>query len=426
MNINNNLPLRGRRLLIAASGSIAVVKTPILVSSLVKAGAEVKCILTPSACKFVRPISLTTLSRNKCYQDSDQWNSEQIKPLHIDLAEWADLIIVAPLSASSLARWTHGLAEGLLASVLLACECPIIASPAMNTGMWQNKYVLGNWQKLQEDPRVITIPPNSGLLACDRVGDGRMGEPDLIQIAINHALLHFEKYGNLKHDFKGKRFLVTTGPTREKLDPARLLTNRSSGKMGVLLAQAARLRGATVDLIHGPLELPKSWLEGLNIYEITSAKEMETRLEELHKTADVIAMASAITDLTKKQGAEKTKYEKRVFLENLERSLTLTPDLLRQIGLKKTKEQILLGFAALTGNDLSIRKIGEEKRQKKGCDLLMANPIDKPSQGFEVDLNGGWLLGPQNMAIEIQKTSKLSLANQILDEIQRLKSNISK
>ena len=181
------------------NGEIAAVKTPILVSSLVKAGAEVKCIVTPSACKLVSPISLTTLSRNKCYQDSDQWKSEQIKPLHIDLAEWADVVVIAPLSASSLARWTNGIGEGLLASVLLACECPIIAAPAMNTGMWQNRYVISNWEKLQKDPRVITIPPNSGLLACDRVGDGRMGEPDLIQIAINHALLHFEKHGNLKH-----------------------------------------------------------------------------------------------------------------------------------------------------------------------------------------------------------------------------------
>jgi len=260
MNIETSCPLEGRRLLVAASGSIAAVKTPLLVSALIKAGAEVRCTITPSAARLVSPLALATLSRNRCYQDIDQWNPQESKPLHIALAEWAEIVVVAPLSASSLARWTQGLADGLLASLLLACECPVIAAPAMNTAMWENLAIKSNWQKIKQNRRVLPLPPSSGLLACDRLGDGRMVDPEIIQLAIASALIQKDQNGLLKNDWVGKSLLVTSGPTIEPLDPARVLTNRSSGRMGVILAQAARFRGAKVDLVHGPLQLPKSWL----------------------------------------------------------------------------------------------------------------------------------------------------------------------
>ena len=238
MKIEAARPLMGRRLLVAVTGSIAAVKTPLLVSALIKAGAEVRCLVTPSAARLVSPVALASLSRHRCYQDEDQWNSSEPRPLHVALAEWAELVIVAPLSATSLARWTQGLAEGLLASLLLACERPVLAAAAMNTAMWSNPAVRRNWQELQTDPRVLPLAPESGLLACDRIGDGRMADPKLIELAVVSGLLQADETGRLQRDWQGRRLLVTAGSTVEVLDPARLLINRSSGRMGVLLAQA--------------------------------------------------------------------------------------------------------------------------------------------------------------------------------------------
>ena len=192
--------LQGRRILVAVSGSIAAVKTPLLVSALVKSGAQVRCVVTPSAAQLVSAVALASLSRHRCYQDDDQWDPREPRPLHVALAEWAELVIVAPLSASTLARWTQGLGDGLLASLLLACECPVVAAAAMNTGMWSQPAVRRNWALLAEDPRVLRLAPESGLLACDRIGDGRMADPELIRLAAESALLTHASNGSLPWD----------------------------------------------------------------------------------------------------------------------------------------------------------------------------------------------------------------------------------
>ena len=425
MKIESTHPLKGRRLLVAVSGSIAAVKTPILVSALVKAGAQVRCIITPSASRLVSPIALATLSRNQCYQDEDQWSPKETRPLHIALAEWAEIVVVAPLSASSLARWTQGLADGLLASLLLASECPVIAAPGMNTGMWENPAVQSNWEKIKLNPKVLPLSPSFGLLACDRLGEGRMVDPELIELAISSALIDKDKTGIIKRDLEAKRILVTSGPTIEALDPARLITNRSSGRMGVLIAQAARFRGAQIDLVHGPLQLPQSWLEGLNTHSVNDAIEMQAILRDLQPYADVVVMAAAVADLRKKGGANSNKISKEYLLTSIENSFEAVPDLLAEIANRRSKGQVILGFSALTGNDIEIEKIGKEKKQLKGCDLLMANPIDRVGQGFEGNTNGGFLIGANGMVKTIPVTSKLALAHQLLDEILELKPNIS-
>ena len=409
-------PLVGRRLLVAVTGSIAAVKTPLLVSALIKAGAEVRCLVTPSAARLVSPVALASLSRHRCYQDEDQWNPSEPRPLHIALAEWAEIVIVAPLSATSLARWTHGLAEGLLASVLLASERPVVAAAAMNTAMWSNPAVRRNWLELQSDPRVLQLAPESGLLACDRLGDGRMVDPKLIELAVASGLLQVDQTGRLKRDWQGRRLLVSAGPTLEALDQARLLTNRSSGRMGVLLAQAARLRGAEVDLVHGPLNLPLAWLEGLETHSVTSAVEMQSMLLELQPSADAVVMAAAVADVRRFGSAKAEKLPKEAFLKSLEQDWEEVPDLLAELVLRRTTGQVLLGFAALAGDDAQIQALGEEKRLRKGCDLLMANPIDRPGQGFESNLNGGWLLAEGGVR-SLPVTSKLVLAHQLLDAL---------
>tara|TARA_Y100001968_G_scaffold94710_2_gene85048 strand:+ start:1130 stop:2419 length:1290 start_codon:yes stop_codon:yes gene_type:complete len=424
MRINQGITIKGRKILIGVSGSIAAIKTPLLVSSLVKAGAEVRCIITPSASHLVSPLSLSTISRHRCYQDQDQWDPKESKPLHIQLSEWAEVIVVAPLSATSLARWIHGMGDGLLASVLLASECPVIAAAAMNTGMWGNQSVQNNWKELDKLPRIIKLDPSTGVLACDRIGEGKIVNEDIIRLAIESALIRQRKTPQINKDFEGLKLLVTAGATVEPLDPARYISNRSSGLMGISIAQAARFRGANVDLIYGNIQIPSSYLEGLNTFKIQDSLEMLAKLKEFVGSADFISMTAAISDLRRQEGSNESKLPKEALIESLTNELELVPDLLSQLSSQKKSQQVILGFAAVTGNDKELKVIGEAKRISKRCDFLMANPIDRKGQGFAENFNGGFLLGPNAMVQEIPVQSKFELANKLLDELLDFKSKI--
>jgi len=419
MNIQTSLS--GKKILVAVTGSIAAVKAPILISRLVKAGAEVRCVITQSAAKLVSPLSLSTLSRNKCYQDKDQWQDYQTKPLHIALSEWAELIIVAPMSATSLSKFTNGNADGLLASILLAAQSQIVVAPAMNTSMWASQSVKNNWNDLKRIDQVISLEPSEGLLACDRIGEGKMVNLDIIELAAESAFIFHSKDKILTKDLLSIRFLISAGPTVEDLDAARQLTNRSSGRMGVLIAQAAKLRGADVDLVHGPISVEKELLEGLNTYSVRSASEMGKKIDHLQSSAQVIVMAAAVSDFKKKSPSNK-KISKEVFQNSIFNDIEMTPDLIKNQTKRKLENQIFLGFAAETGSDNEIKEKGEKKRIEKGCDLLMANPIDRDGQGFDKNLNSGFLLGPDKMAKNLSKSTKLSISHQLLDEIQNFKS----
>ncbi|MEC7896397.1 MAG: bifunctional phosphopantothenoylcysteine decarboxylase/phosphopantothenate--cysteine ligase CoaBC [Cyanobacteriota bacterium] len=414
--------LKGRRVLVAASGSIAAVKTPLLVSALVKAGAEVRCVVTKSAAELVSPLALATLSRQPCLQDSDQWDAARPRPLHIELAEWSELVIVAPLSASSLARWVHGDGEGLLASLLLACECPVLAAAAMNTAMWQHPAVQRNWHQLQQDPRVLPLQPEGGLLACDRIGTGRMADPGQIELAAASALLQTDAEGSIARDWQGRHVLVSAGPTQEGLDGVRVLSNRSSGRMGVLMAQAARLRGASVDLVHGPLQVPVSWLEGLRCHPVQSSAAMGDCLNQLQPSADAVLMCAAVADLRRvePEGSVDPKMSKDQLLQAMESGWELVPDLLGQLAGRRPEGQLVLGFAALAGSEEHLLSRGREKLLSKGCDLLMVNPIDRPGQGLESSQNGGWLLGPAEEIEACPPQHKLELAHHLLNCLRRL------
>ena len=229
-------PLAGRRILVAGSGSIAAVKLPQLVSALVKRGAEVRCLLSPSAAELVSPVALASLSRQRCYLDADQWSHHEPRPLHIELAEWPDLVLLVPLSASTLARLVHGLADTLLASTLMATRAPVLAAAARNTDMWESPAVQRNWQQLQSDRPLLALPPaTEGLLACDRRGSGRMVEPSLLLQAAASLAVH-----GVQRDFEGLELLITAGPTQEFLDPARVnaavLHQLQDGPVGDLTA----------------------------------------------------------------------------------------------------------------------------------------------------------------------------------------------
>lgn len=399
------------------TGSIAAVKIPLLVSALVQRGALVRCVLTESASRLVSPISLACLSRHPCHLDADQWSHHEPRPLHIELAEWADLVLVAPLSATSLARWSHGLADNLLASVVLACEAPVVTAAAMNSAMWASPAVTRNWAWLQALPGVLALGPGTGLLACDRRGDGRMVEPRLLELALTSARLR-----GCRRDWQGLRLLVSAGPTREPLDPARCLTNRSTGLMGVLLAQAARLRGASVDLVHGPLMVAPELLGGLRCHPVETGAEMEAALEGLQPQAEAIAMAAAVSD-HRRHAPLAHKLSKQELEASWQSGWELVPDLLAGLVHRRQEarsltvqapwaDQVILGFAAQSGDALAA---GRAKWLRKGSDLLFVNPIDRPGSGFATDRNQGWLLGLEPEPRTIAEADKLTIAHQLLD-----------
>ncbi|MFO7628947.1 MAG: bifunctional phosphopantothenoylcysteine decarboxylase/phosphopantothenate--cysteine ligase CoaBC [Prochlorococcaceae cyanobacterium] len=398
-------PLAGRRILVGVSGSIAAVKVPQLVSALVKRGAQVRCLLTPSAAVLVSPVALASLSRERCYLDADQWSHQASRPLHVELAEWAELLLLAPLSATSLARWVHGLADTLLASTLLASEAPVLAAAAMNTAMWASPAVRRNWHDLQTWERVLPLGPAPGLLACDRQGDGRMAEPCQLLLALETLQIW-----GWRRDWQGRRLLVSAGPTREPLDPARCLSNRSSGLMGVLLAQAARHRGARVDLVHGPLSVDPLLLEGLHCQPIETAAEMQRALRRLQPQADAVAMAAAVADHRRQQPAA-SKLEKQSLASALQDGWEPVPDLLADLVSHRPPGQRLLGFAAQMGDGLPLARA---KWRRKGCDLLFVNPIDQPGAGFGAATNRGWLLGPGEQEQPMGSAGKLAIAHQLL------------
>jgi phosphopantothenoylcysteine decarboxylase/phosphopantothenate--cysteine ligase len=405
-------PLAGRRILVAGSGSIAAVKLPQLVSALVKRGAEVRCLLSPSAAELVSPVALASLSRHRCYLEADQWSHHEPRPLHIELAEWPDLVLLVPLSASTLARLVHGLADTLLASTLMATRVPVLAAAAMNTDMWESPAVQRNWQQLQSDRSLLALPPaTEGLLACDRRGSGRMVEPSLLLQAATSLAVH-----GVQRDFEGVELLVTAGPTQEFLDPARVLSNPSTGLMGVLLAQAARWRGAQVRLLHGPLQLESGLLEGLNSERFGTAAELEQLLERHQASAAAVVMAAAVADQRLQQplSGKLSKQELQEVLHS-PANWEMVPDLLHQMVQRRSAAQVLMGFAAHSGDVLTQ---AEAKFQRKGCDLLFANPIDQPGVGFAASANQGWLLSRGAIPEAMGPCSKLALAHDLLDRLR--------
>ncbi|MEJ1935698.1 bifunctional phosphopantothenoylcysteine decarboxylase/phosphopantothenate--cysteine ligase CoaBC, partial [Nostoc sp. NIES-2111] len=340
--VNSQPPTENRksRVLVAVGGGIAAYKVCEVVSSLFKSGVEVRVIVTRSAQQFITPLTLATLSRHPAYTDDDFWQPTHSRPLHIELGEWADLMVIAPLTANTLAKLTHGMADNLLTNTVLASTCPVLLAPAMNTDMWEQLTVQRNWQQLLTDSRYHGIGTASGLLACDRVGAGRMAEPPEI-LTYTQSLLHTKG----KRDLTLKRVLISAGGTQEYLDPVRFIGNPSTGKMGLALAQAALHRGAQVTLVHGAAnwDVPL----GVQAIPIISAEEMQQVMLEYLPNADIIIMSAAVADVKPKDYSTE-KLPKR----SLPRSLPLepVPDIVAQLGQLKQPHQRLIGFAAQTGD----------------------------------------------------------------------------
>jgi phosphopantothenoylcysteine decarboxylase / phosphopantothenate---cysteine ligase len=402
--------MQGRRILIGVTGGIAAYKVCEVVSTLAKAGAAVRTVLTEEAQAFISPLTLATLSRHPAYTDRDFWQPTQPRPLHIELGEWAELFLIAPLTANTLAKLAHGMADDLLTNTVLASVCPMLLAPAMNTDMWQQQSVQRNWQMLQSDARYHFLSPGSGILACDRVGSGRMAEPGEI-LAQVRSLLHTA--GQL--DLKGKQILISAGGTREHLDPVRFIGNPSTGKMGVALAQAALHRGAGVTFVHAPMEEGLlALLKGVRQVPIVSAAEMQQAMLSAMTTADWMIMAAAVADV-RPAAFHPEKLPKRSLPTEL--PLSPVPDIVAELSRLKQPHQRLIGFAAQTGDIIAPAL---EKLQRKKLDAIVANPVDQPNSGFGSDQNQAIFLDAKGRQWAIDSCSKLEMAHRLLDFVQAI------
>ena len=402
------------KILLLISGSIAAVRIPLLVSKLVKENYIVKCVITKNAEKIIQPLSLSVLSRNKCITDDDQWNHKRSKPLHIALYEWSDILLMAPLTATTLSKWVCGNAEGLVSSILIANKKPIIVAPAMNTNMWMNPAVTSNYKKLKTYKNTLSIEPLKGLLACDQYGIGKIPTNDLISLAIKFALSQERKNFN---DLANKSFLVTGGATAEKIDSARMITNNSSGAMSLLLAQVARFRGAKVTYIHGPLKLSAEITDGIESYEVQDGSELNKLIQQEVQNYDYFFMNAAVADI-KVKNKSINKVPKNNLKDHIINNLELVPDILKEVSPLKRRNQVFIGFCAFTGTLEDLRETIKQKFEIKGCDLIFANPIDIDGQGFgEGSENEGWLFDKKGLEYYIEKCSKLDLANKIINRI---------
>ena len=397
--------LRGKKILIGIGGGIAAYKVCGLISQLFQAGAHIRVILTQAATEFITPLTVSTLSRHQAYTDKDFWQPLYSRPLHIELAEWADIFLIAPLTANSLGKLTHGLADNLLTNTVLASSCPILLAPAMNTEMWNQATVQKNWQNLQQNPRYHSLEPGTGLLACDRLGKGRMAEPGEIFVALQSLI-----YTQGKQDLAGKTILISAGGTREYFDPVRFIGNPSTGKMGVALAQAAMHRGGLITLVHGPINKALlATIPQVKKIAVTNAQQMSQAMIECSDYADWIVMSAAVADV-KPADYFPHKLPKQALPSEI--ALEPVPDIIAQLGAMKKSHQKLIGFAAQTGN---IVKPALEKLERKRLDAIVANPIDQPNAGFGSDTNQAVLLDSKGTQEQIPPCPKLELAHRLFD-----------
>ncbi len=390
--------LKGKHIVLGVTGSIAAYKTAMLASMLKKRGADITVIMTQNATNFMNPITFESLTGNKCLIDTFDRNF-QFNVEHVALAKLADVVMIAPASANVIAKAAHGIADDMLTTTLLACQCPKIFAPAMNTRMYQNPVVQDN-MKLLSHYGMEVITPASGYLACGDTGEGKMPEPELLFEYIVRALY--------PKDMQGISVLVTAGATREKIDPVRYITNHSTGKMGYAIARAAMLRGAKVTLVSGKTELEPPM--GVHVIDVESAADMAEAVKAHAKTQDMIIKAAAVADYRPKHAAdEKVKKKDDEMSLELER----TEDILGYLGSHKMPGQFLCGFSMETEHMLENSR---KKLEKKNLDLIVANNLKQEGAGFGTDTNIVTLISEED-TVQLPLMSKEEVADRLLSYI---------
>ena len=396
--------LSGRSIVLGVTGGIAAYKAAEVVSRLKKLSASVDVVMTRNATEFVNPLTFETLSGRPVTVDTfarpERWEVE-----HVALAQKADLMLVAPATANLMAKLSHGIADDMLTTTLLATRAPILLAPAMNTGMWDAAATQQNLQTLLSRG-VHMVGPESGKLACGDIGTGRMSEPAQIVEAVFQILCR-------KQDMKGLKVLVTAGPTVERLDPVRYLSNDSSGKMGYALAEAARDRGAEVTLVSGPVALTPP--RGVKLIPVLSTQDLYDVMMDVAGGQDMIAQAAAPADYRFASVSEqklKKQAGKPLVLE-----LTENPDVAKAVGQQKREGQILIGFAAETQ---ALLENARKKLSAKGLDMIVANDVTQEGAGFGTDTNIATILSAHG-EVDCPQMSKRALAERIWDEALNLR-----
>ncbi len=389
----------GKKIILAVTGSIAAYKAAHLVRLLVKKGAEVQVLMTPAAAEFITPLTLSTLSKKPVFTQviaEHEWNS------HVELGLWADALVVAPATANSLAKLANGICDSIVAAVYLSARCPVFLAPAMDLDMWKHPSTQGNVQRLKSYGNHF-LPVGYGELASGLVGEGRLAEPEEI---VAFLATFFEK----RQDFLGKKLLITAGPTYEAIDPVRFIGNRSSGKMGVAIAEQFAERGAEVTLILGPSKLKPEHLN-LTTIKVESAQQMyEAALQHFEK-ADIAVLSAAVADYRAAHVAEQ-KIKKKG--DGMTIELEKTPDIAASLGKMKRKGQFIVGFALETNDEL---QNASEKLVKKNFDFIVLNSLQDAGAGFNFDTNKITILHRDNMRKDFELKTKAEVAKDIVDEV---------
>lgn len=393
--------LRGKKVLLGVTGSIAAYKSALIVRELVKAGAEIRVVMTPDAQNFIPALTLSTLSKNPVCSEyvsnaaTGQWAN------HVELGNWADLVLIAPCTANTLAKMASGLCDNLLMAVYLSARCPVAVAPAMDLDMYKHPSTQSNLQKIGTFGNAI-IAPGEGELASGLFGVGRLAEVETIL----HWVLNFFQQSN---KLKGKRVLITAGPTYEPIDPVRFIGNRSSGKMGFALAEEALALGADVTLVTGPVQLQLHH-PSLKRIDVETAEEMHKQVQAKAGQADIIIMSAAVADYTPREPASQ-KIKKQAGQKEI--SLLPTKDILAEVGKKKRKGQLVIGFALETENGEGNAK---KKLQNKNLDLIVLNSLSDPGAGFNSTTNKVTLLTNDTIRSFELKT-KTEVAKDIWEQV---------
>ncbi len=398
--------IAGKKIVLGVTGCIAAYKTSYLIRDLVKRGAEVKVVMTPAAAEFITPLTLSSLSKNEVIINlfpSSSKEGTSLSTRHIDLALWADLMIVAPATVNTVAKMAHGFADNALTTIVTALRCPLIIAPAADADMYSNKLNSQNLRKLEEFGHYI-VHAEEGELASGLSGRGRLAENRKIVDAAELLLSGYSR------DMAGKKILVSAGPTYEDIDPVRFIGNRSSGKMGFAVARAAYLRGADVTVVSGPTH--ETAYEEVKVYPVRNAAEMKKTVEKELKKNDILIMSAAVADY-KPVSAAKNKIKKEDKLSSVK--LEETEDILA--GLDKSGKKVI-GFALETDNEL---KNASAKLKKKNLDMIVLNSLKDAKSGFEVDTNKITVIHKSGKRNAYPLQTKFAAANKILSEILKIK-----
>ena len=395
--------LTGKKILLGITGSIAAYKIPLLVRLLKKDGADVRVVMTPSARDFVTPLTLSTLSGNPVLthgfdEKTGKWDS------HVELGLWADLMVVAPASANTMAKMAYGMADNYLLTVCLSAKCPIMFAPAMDLDMYKHQATQQNIKTLIERG-CIFVAPSSGELASGLCGEGRMEEPQKIYERI-------KAFFQTKRNFTGKKVLITAGPTYEAIDPVRFIGNHSSGLMGIEIARAFADQGADVTLVLGPSNISPN-RNNIKLLPVTSAKEMYEAVMTFFPKTDIAVLSAAVADFRPETAADQ-KIKKNPDNDTLTLKLVKTDDILKSVGSKKTDNQVVVGFALETENGLNNAK---KKLHTKNIDLIVLNEMNESGVGFKTKTNKVSIITKDDKVTEFDLKPKNEVALDVLDAI---------